>query len=467
MAARLGFDEQTRRRRVRLWRCRAATQDGQSHVERVAGRRHAVGWQVTRASIGPDPRATATAHRRETCRSADSPACTIRAMDGVGAAADALARVQLFAGLDRTALERLASGLRTRRFRRGEVLFHQGDPGDSLFIVTAGAVKILLPSEEGDEAILATVRPGAFFGELALLDGAPRSATAVALEPTETLVLPRDRFRLADRHRAGDPRRAPGRPGRRAPPAHRPRRGAPLPRHDRPDGRAPAPARQRIRDVGRPDGTIRLDGPYTQGDLASMIGATRQSVNKLLGQFVDDGLIRIERGRDRHRGPARPGAHGPPLASRRDRADSRRRPAGRPPRPAPPGTGRARRRGRPCVRRAGSSGSGVTTATRHGGIRAARPSGDGQPDVGAGRVARTSWASATRSSRSVAPPAGAGRTSARDEPRALGPEQRRQGAAEPVLTNRQRPAQAGRAPRRSASAQVVCPRPRRGRRRRR
>ena len=42
------------------------------------------------------------------------------------------------------------------------------------------------------------------------------------------------------------------------------------------------------------DGTIRLDGSYTQGDLASMIGATRQSVNKLLGQFVDDGLIRVD-----------------------------------------------------------------------------------------------------------------------------------------------------------------------------
>jgi CRP/FNR family cyclic AMP-dependent transcriptional regulator len=217
-------------------------------------------------------------------------------MDGVGLAIEALERVQLFAGLDRGTLERLATGLRTRRFRRNEVLFHQGDPGDSLFIVTAGAVKIVLPSEEGDEAILATVRPGAFFGELALLDGAPRSATAVAMEPTETLVLPRDRFRqLIDTEPAtrdallaalaGELRRLTDHveelhfldmTGRMAARLLRLAQGA---------GAAGAAAA---------DGTIRLDGSYTQGDLASMIGATRQSVNKLLGQFVDDGLIRVD-----------------------------------------------------------------------------------------------------------------------------------------------------------------------------
>ncbi len=214
-------------------------------------------------------------------------------MDGVGAAIEALERVQLFAGLDRTALERLATGLRTRRFRRNEVLFHQGDPGDALFIVTAGAVKIMLPSEEGDEAILATVRPGAFFGELALLDGAPRSATAVAMEPTETLVLPRDRFRLlidtepATRDAllaalAGELRR--------------------LTDHVEElhfldmTGRMAARLLRLAQGTGAagPDGSVRLDGPYTQGDLASMIGATRQSVNKLLGQFVDEGLIRVD-----------------------------------------------------------------------------------------------------------------------------------------------------------------------------
>jgi CRP-like cAMP-binding protein len=215
------------------------------------------------------------------------------AMDGA-AAVEALAKVQLFAGLDRAVLERLAAGLRIRRFRRNEVLFHQGDPGDSLFIVMSGAVKILLPSEEGDEAILVTMRQGAFFGELALLDGAPRSATAVALEPTETLVLPRDRFRqLIDTEPAT-------RDALLAALAAELRR---LTDHVEElhfldmTGRMAARLLRLARGSGvtGPDGTIRLDGPYTQGDLASMIGATRQSVNKLLGQFVDDGLIRVER----------------------------------------------------------------------------------------------------------------------------------------------------------------------------
>ena len=108
---------------------------------------------------------------------------------------DFLSAIPFFAGLEAGALERLAASMRSRRFRRGEVIFHVGDPGDALFIILSGAVKISLPSETGDEAILATLRPGDVFGELALLDGAARSASAAAIAATETVVLPRDRFR--------------------------------------------------------------------------------------------------------------------------------------------------------------------------------------------------------------------------------------------------------------------------------
>ena len=113
----------------------------------------------------------------------------------MGSALAALTAMPFFAGLDADALDRVASGTRTRRFRRGEVIFHIGDPGDALFLISSGAVKITLPSETGEEAILTTLRPGEVFGELSLLDGAPRSATAIALEPTETIVLQQDRFR--------------------------------------------------------------------------------------------------------------------------------------------------------------------------------------------------------------------------------------------------------------------------------
>src|SRR3954453_9728039 len=104
-----------------------------------------------------------------------------------------LARIPFFAGLAADALERVAAGTRSRRFRRGEVIFHAGDPGDALFLVAEGHVKITLPADDGSEpAILTTIGPGGFFGTLALLDGAPRSATAVALDPVETSVLRRE-----------------------------------------------------------------------------------------------------------------------------------------------------------------------------------------------------------------------------------------------------------------------------------
>src|SRR5919198_3911928 len=206
----------------------------------------------------------------------------------------ALSTMPLFRGLDDDALESIARSLRTRRFRRGEVIFHLGDPGDALFIVASGAVKITLPSETGDEAILATLRPGDFFGELALLDGAPRSATAAALEPTETLVLPRQRFRelIATEPVIRD--------ALLASLAAELRR---LTLHVEElhfldiAGRLAARLVRLAGEQGtrRADGTIRLDAPLTQSDLASMVGCTRQSVNKLLGMFADDGLVRLDR----------------------------------------------------------------------------------------------------------------------------------------------------------------------------
>src|SRR6476620_12392690 len=110
-------------------------------------------------------------------------------------ASASLRRCALFENVRDEALRDVVSRLRRRHFRRNEVIFHQGDSGDSLHVVASGAVKIVLPSAEGEEAIIATLRPGDFFGELALLDGAPRSATAVALDACETLTLPRDVFR--------------------------------------------------------------------------------------------------------------------------------------------------------------------------------------------------------------------------------------------------------------------------------
>ena len=156
---------------------------------------------------------------------------------------DALRECRLFSGLDEPILGIVAAALGPRRFRRGETIFHVDDPGDALFIVTSGRVKITIPPDDGsDPAILTTIAPGGFFGELALLDGAARSATAVAVGAVETQVLRRDAFdRLVDEQPRPSTRVAGG-PGDRDPPPHGPIRGSPLPGPARAPG-APPPAR--------------------------------------------------------------------------------------------------------------------------------------------------------------------------------------------------------------------------------
>lgn len=194
------------------------------------------------------------------------------------------------------ALVSVAAALRTRRYRRGEAIFHVGDPGEALYLVMTGEVKITIPSDEGLEpVILTTIGPGGFFGELALLDGAPRSASAVALGVVEANLLQREAFeRVFDAEPgmrrallatlAREIRRLSAQvedlhfldlPGRLA--NHLVRFATP-------------PSGARDRDGGEQ----RLAWPYTQGELAGMIGASRQSVNRLLSEFVADGLVRFE-----------------------------------------------------------------------------------------------------------------------------------------------------------------------------
>ena len=205
-----------------------------------------------------------------------------------------LAGIPFFAGLDEPALERVAAGTRTRRFRRGEVIFHAGDPGDALFVLITGEVKIALPSETGEEAIIATLQAGDLFGELALLDGAPRSATASALVATEAVVLPRDRFRelIATEHAVRDALLASLATELRRLTTH----VEELHFLDM-TGRVAARLVRLAAEAGpaADDGTIRLRPSLTQAELASMVGCTRQSVNKLLGQFSDDGFVRLDR----------------------------------------------------------------------------------------------------------------------------------------------------------------------------
>jgi signal transduction histidine kinase len=91
---------------------------------------------------------------------------------------------RLFEGIDADVLKKIAPKIGLRRMQPGEIIFREGDPGDSLYLVGEGSVKISRPAPVGEHEIVGYVDPGNFFGATALLAGEPRSATAVAVAPT-------------------------------------------------------------------------------------------------------------------------------------------------------------------------------------------------------------------------------------------------------------------------------------------
>ena len=109
-------------------------------------------------------------------------------------ATESLKTVPFFANLSLSEANNLANRLVERRFNSGQIIFHMGDPAGLLYIITSGKVKIAYSSSDGQEAVLAILGAGDFFGELALLDDSPRSASAESLEATQTLTLHRDDF---------------------------------------------------------------------------------------------------------------------------------------------------------------------------------------------------------------------------------------------------------------------------------
>jgi CRP-like cAMP-binding protein len=123
---------------------------------------------------------------------------TIRARRRAGGAAvdkrAVFAAHPLFGALASRDIDHLAGYARVERFRKGATIFHKGDPGAGLMAVLAGEVKISVPSPEGKEAVLNLIPAGSVFGEIALLDGQPRTADAVAMTDCDLLVLDRREF---------------------------------------------------------------------------------------------------------------------------------------------------------------------------------------------------------------------------------------------------------------------------------
>lgn len=201
-------------------------------------------------------------------------------------------RIPLFSGLSPDKTEVLEAAAQRRSFKRGEVIFHKGDPGTTLFLITQGQVKVVLPSDSGDEAILAVLDEGDFFGELSLIDEQPRSATVVATEPTDTLLLHREdflKFLNANPEQSIVLLRALCRRLRQTDEVVEDAVFLDVP------GRLAKKLLELAEDYGRRTSTGTVIGlRLTQHELATMVGATRESVNKHLRSYRARGIIEMD-----------------------------------------------------------------------------------------------------------------------------------------------------------------------------
>lgn len=110
------------------------------------------------------------------------------------AAIDVLRKVPLFQGLSEGDLQSFADLARERSYPKGSVIVFEDDPGDALYLVAAGQVKVVLIAEDGREVILSVLGEGSFFGEMAVIDEEPRSAHVIAMEDSNLLVIRREDF---------------------------------------------------------------------------------------------------------------------------------------------------------------------------------------------------------------------------------------------------------------------------------
>lgn len=107
---------------------------------------------------------------------------------------DLLGHVELFSHLTAEQLEQLAAQTRELTFRKNAVLMNEGDPGESMFVIKNGSVKVFLSDEDGRELVLYEQGPGAVIGDIALLDNEPRSASVMTLEPATALIIGKQAF---------------------------------------------------------------------------------------------------------------------------------------------------------------------------------------------------------------------------------------------------------------------------------
>ena len=198
-----------------------------------------------------------------------------------------LAKTDLFGVLDEATLDRMAGRARVRAVDKGQTIFVQDEPGDRMFVLADGAVKLVVRSAQGEVVELARHVPPAAFGEVALLDGGARSATAEAVERSTLLVVTRDDLiglLRSDTHVVDAVLRSLGAMVR-----HADRLATDLVFLDL-QGRVA----RRLLELAEPgkDEGLRT-GRLTQTELANMVGGSRQSVNLALRTLEERGCIRM------------------------------------------------------------------------------------------------------------------------------------------------------------------------------
>lgn len=205
---------------------------------------------------------------------------------------DFLASVPLFTELDADELQQFALLTREKAYPKGSVILFEDDPGDALFVVREGRVKVVLVGEDGREVILGVLGVGDHFGELSLLDDQPRSAHVIAMEDSTLLVLHRDDFRRrveANSRVAWALLRELSRRLRRA---------------DNKIGGlvlldVPGRIARLLLDLAEEGGADTLEKPVTHQTISQMIGASRETVSRAMREFQDSGWIAVERRRIR------------------------------------------------------------------------------------------------------------------------------------------------------------------------
>jgi CRP/FNR family cyclic AMP-dependent transcriptional regulator len=206
-----------------------------------------------------------------------------------------LKQTVLFNHMADSDLLQISEDIMERHFKAGEIIFHEGDSGQLLYLVKSGSVRIFVNGLDGSEtSVILVGRIGQMFGELAVIDGLPRSATAVSISPTTLCTLSRDAFRKHMRHYPQLSLNFMKELSMRM-------------RYNtrQMDSFASLGVSQRLArklmELGQSYGQAQPNGvvismTLTQSDLASLIGATRESINKNLRDFRRQQWIHMEQG---------------------------------------------------------------------------------------------------------------------------------------------------------------------------